>query len=361
MTKRFFIVLGALGAGLVGAACGSPREGFASPAAVTGFSSDGGAVAEPDAGTSCVSATRQAEPVPLAMLVLVDRSGSMAGDKWDAATKAIRAFADRSEVVGMKMGLQFFPPIGTANACTAASYEALAVPIAPLPDNVLPIQQKIAQAVPDGSTPMGPGLAGSIGAMRAFIAKEPMHQGVVILVTDGDPAGCSGDSVGGVAATAAGGVKPVADEPSVRTFAVGMDGASFGSLDQIASAGGGAPKAFNVGAGAAAQQALVDALDEIRAGVLGCEYTLPAPPPSEGVLDLEKVDIEFTAGKNDPPTTIRKVASAAACGATTGGFYYDDPNEPTRVVLCPASCTDVRRGTLEAKVDIVFGCINKPR
>jgi hypothetical protein len=136
-----------------------------------------------------------------------------------------------------------------------------------------------------------------------------------------------------------------------------MEGASFASLDQIAQSGG-ATKSFDVGSGAAAQQALIDALDEIRAGVISCEYTLPIPPASEGVLDLESVELSFTPGKNDDPITIKKVASADACGATTGGYYYDDPKNPSKVVLCPASCTGVRGATLDAKVELVFGCIN---
>ena len=350
----------ALGTALVVAACGSTRDGFAPPAEQPEFTSDAGAT-EPDADSTCVSAQQKAESVPLAMLVLIDRSGSMDGEKWDAATKAVRAFADRSEVVGMKMGLQFFPPIGNQNECDASAYKSLAVPIAPLPDNVLAIQQKVTTIKADGGgTPMVAGLAGSIDAMRDFIEKEPAHQGVIILVTDGEPTGCSGGSVSGVAAAAASGVKPTADLPSIRTFTVGMAGASFGSLDQIAQAGG-SPKSFNVGSGAAAQQALLEALDEVRAGLISCEYRLPLPPAGEGTLDLESVELQYTPGKNDPTTTIKKVADASACGATTGGYFYDDPRDPSRVVLCPASCTTVRGGTLDAKVDLVFGCIKKPK
>ena len=347
----------AIGSALVVAACGSSRDGFTPPPGPPPeFAGSDSGVTEPDADTTCVASQRKAEPVPLAMLVLIDRSGSMVGEKWDAATKAVRAFADRAEVVGMKMGLQFFPPAGTtSDECNPGAYQNLAVPIAALPDNVIPIQQKVTTVKADGGgTPMRSGLEGSIAAMRDFIATEPMHQGVVILVTDGEPNSCG--NVSTVASVASAGVKPIDDSPSVRTFTVGMQGASFASLDQIAQSGGGT-KSFNVGAGAAAQQALLEALDEIRAGVISCEYTLPIPPASEGVLDLESVELSFTPGKNDDPVTIKKVASAETCGATTGGYYYDDPKNPSKVVLCPASCTDVRGATLDAKVEIVFGCI----
>ena len=357
-TRSLSSILVGLGTALVVAACGSSRDGFAPPPGPPpNFDVDAGAT-EPDANAPCTTSQRKAEPVPLAMTVLVDRSGSMSGAKWDSATKAIRAFADRAEVVGMSMGLQFFPPMGTTNtACDANLYRNLAVPIAPLPGNVIPLQQRLSSTQADGGgTPMRVGLEGSIEAMREFLGKEPAHQGVVILVTDGDPTSCG--SVANVASVAASGLNPTTDVPSVRTFAIGMEGASFASLDQIAKAGG-SPKAFNAGGGATAQQALLDALDEIRAGVISCEYTLPLPPPGEGVLDLESVDLQFTPGKNDPVVTIKKVPGAEACGATTGGYYYDDPLTPSRVVLCPASCTQVRGGTLEAQVELVFGCIKQ--
>jgi len=341
------------------AACSSSRDGFVDPPKPpTDFGNNDAGVTEPDADTQCATAERKAESVPLAMLVLIDRSGSMAGEKWDAATKAIRAFADRGEVVGMRMGLQFFPPLNAGDECSPALYENLPVPIAPLPDNVIPIQQKlVATDANGGGTPMRGGLEGAINAMRAFIAKEPMNQGVVILVTDGEPTACG--AVSSVASVAQSGVKPATDVPSVRTFTVGMAGASFASLDQIAQSGGGT-KSFNVGAGATAQQDLLKALDEVRAGVISCEYTLPLPPPNEGVLDLGSVSLRYTPGKNDPEVTIRKVDNADACGATTGGYYYDDPKNPSKVVLCPSSCTTVRGGTLDAKVDLVFGCIKRP-
>ncbi len=68
-------------------------------------------------------------------------------------------------------------------------------------------------------------------------------------------------------------------------------------------------------------------------------------------------DIDFTAGPNDPPVKIRRVDGLAQCGATSGGFYYDDPKNPKRIIMCPSSCEDVRKGTSTAKVDVFLGCI----
>jgi hypothetical protein len=348
-----------LGCAVTTAACSSARDTFDDSAPPDPGLTNGVPEAGADSGIVCLTEQVKAEAVPLAMLVLVDRSGSMLGEKWDAATKAIRAFADRSEVVGMKMGVQFFPPLGAGDQCDGSLYKNLAVPIAPLPDNVIPIQQKLlASQANGGATPMRSGLEGSIGAMRDFLDASPLHEGVVILVTDGDPTSCG--AVSAVVGTATGGAKPPSGVRTVRTFAVGMDGATFGNLNQIAAAGGGFPTAFDVGTGATAQQALVDALEKVRTGALGCEYTLPLPPAEKGVLDLDSVVFEFTPGKNDPKVAMRRVADKAACGATTGGYYYDDPKAPTRVVLCPASCDTVRGGTAEATIELAFGCIQRP-
>lgn len=338
---------------LVGASCSEGRARFEGGSAV-GFvtADDGGA----PAGT-CVADEVAAETVPLAMLVLVDRSGSMLGERWTAATKAIRAFADRGEVAGMPMGLSFFPPLGAGDECARSSYTPLAVPIAELPENALVIQEKLASVTPVGDTPMSGALQGAIDEMRAFLAVAEPHEGVIILVTDGDPSACG--SVGNVAQVASTGAVPTGTEPRVRTFAVGMQGATFANLNQIAQAGG-SPSAFDVGSGTGQQEQLLAALESVRLGAIGCEFVLPLPAPDQGVLDLESVSVVLKPGKNDPEATMRKVANLAACGTTTGGFYYDDPARPSRVVLCPASCEDVRAGGVDASVKLVFGCIQRP-
>lgn len=337
-----------------------------------GISLDGGADADQDTGeltlpdtnppdapgdtVVCVSDTVTAVPVPLAMLVLIDRSGSMAsGSKWESATKAIRGFADRADVVGMKMGLQFFPPTTTGvDTCNASVYKTLAVPMKALPENVLPIASKLdATDANGGATPMRSGLEGSIAALRDFVAADPDHEPAVILVTDGDPTSCGAIST--VASVASNGATPPPGIPRVRTFVVGMDGATFANLDTVAAAGG-TTKAYDVGSGPAASDALAKALDEIRTGAIGCEYAIP-DVGKDRRLDYDSVQVLFTPGKGDPTTTFNKVASVDACGETTGGYYYDDPADPKRIKLCDASCKAVRAGTASAKVEVFLGCI----
>ena len=131
----------------------------------------------------------------------------------------------------------------------------------------------------------------------------------------------------------------------------------------IAQARGGAPKAFNASGAATdagtAKEQLLKPLDAIRSGALGCEYIVPTLEASKGSVDPTSVTIEFSPGKNDPSSNFARVENEAACGATTGGFYYDDPKAPKRIILCPASCEAVRKGTSEAKVDVNLGCIKQ--
>jgi hypothetical protein len=354
-----FLTAAGIGA-LVACSSSDERSGFAPEAPPpANFTGSDGSLPSYDAGdgsSPCVTDTLAAEPVPLAMLLVMDRSGSMAGTKWDQARNAMIGFADTPGAAGSKLGLTVFPP-DNGDQCQPASYTPI-VPISLLPGNGPAIKDALLTRSTTGSTPMAGALQGGADAMKAFLAQNPNEEGVLILVTDGDPGACSGDTVSNVASIASTMAKGT---PRIRTFVVGMQGATFSNLDTIAKAGEGAPTAFNASGGAdggvSPQQQLLDALEKIRSGALGCEYVLPTPEASKGVLDPTAVEIEFTPGKNDPPQRFKRVDSVAQCGATTGGFYYDDPKEPKRIVLCPASCEAVKGGTDDAKVDVFLGCI----
>jgi len=323
---------------------------------------DEGLIITPDAsndgglGDGCVSLTAEAEIVPLDMVILLDRSGSMStSDKWGSAVTAIKGFADTPGVFGMGLGLQYFPP-KSGDECLPQTYQVLDVPLALLPGNASPIKISLLNTSPTGQTPMRSALEGVIGYMKSYVTQNPTHEGVVILVTDGDPGGCTSNTVSTVAQVAMDGATV---DPKVRTFVVGMTGATFASLDTIAAAGG-TTKSFNVGSGTGSSQALIAALDKIRASALACEYILPVPKPSEGQLDTESVEVVFTPGLNDPPVSIQKVTDPSLCGDISGGFYYDDPSAPTRIVLCPASCDLIKGGSQSATVKVVLGCIQPP-
>jgi hypothetical protein len=81
---------------------------------------------------------------------------------------------------------------------------------------------------------------------------------------------------------------------------------------------------------------------------------LDIPPPDGGMLDPGKVNVKYTPGGGNPSSILNVPGGAAACTAQ-GGWYYDDPQNPTQIVLCPATCTVVQADP-EAKIDVLFGC-----
>jgi len=86
---------------------------------------------------------------------------------------------------------------------------------------------------------------------------------------------------------------------------------------------------------------------------VACELLTPQNSDA-GVIDWTKVEVQYTPGGTGTPTTYPQVANAAAC--TGNGFYYDNPANPTKVTLCPTSCTTVSNDKA-AKVDLLLGCL----
>jgi hypothetical protein len=92
---------------------------------------------------------------------------------------------------------------------------------------------------------------------------------------------------------------------------------------------------------------------------LACDLNIPDVPMGM-VLDAARVNVVIDGGG----VTQRpgRVANMAACGPS-GGWYYDDPRNPHRIFLCPASCdaaqAAVQAGAMRA-VRVLFGCQTIP-
>jgi hypothetical protein len=54
-----------------------------------------------------------------------------------------------------------------------------------------------------------------------------------------------------------------------------------------------------------------------------------------------------------------KVTNLDECANVGGGWYFDNPEEPTTVSLCPATCGDYESGVV-SNVQALFGCESKP-
>ncbi|MDP9151940.1 MAG: hypothetical protein M3O36_18615 [Myxococcota bacterium] len=259
-------------------------------------------------------------------------------------------------------------PLGACQALTASScaagdscatqdYATPAVPIATLPGVAARISASLSMHHPNGNTPTSPALQGAIAEARAHALANAGHTVVAVLATDGIPDECVPSDVPGIAALASAGASAM---PAVKTFAIGVftpDAIATGTadLDQIAAAGG-THAAFVINTNQNVEQQFASALAAIRGASLPCEYGLPTP--SGGVPDFHKLNVQHTSADGSS-STLPYVESPAACGPTSGGWYYDvDPAEggtPTKILVCPASC-----GTLKldvtGRIDVVLGC-----
>jgi hypothetical protein len=92
-------------------------------------------------------------------------------------------------------------------------------------------------------------------------------------------------------------------------------------------------------------------LNQIRGTQLSCEFQIPTPIGDQA-LDYGLVNVDFTQGGTK--SRIYKVADLAACGAD-GGWYYDDPASPTRIIVCPSDC-QVLESSTQSSVEIQLGC-----
>lgn len=87
---------------------------------------------------------------------------------------------------------------------------------------------------------------------------------------------------------------------------------------------------------------------------IACTYDIP-DPPNGYVFDHQSTEVYFYANPGAPAEVIPQVAHAGACNPLTGGWYLDDPQSPTQILLCPATCTVVEAAT-EGRIEVEFIC-----
>ncbi|WP_437486963.1 vWA domain-containing protein [Sorangium sp. So ce1014] len=331
------------GGGGGGGAFGASSTGGGASLGAGGFGATGAGGF--DEGASCAQTSAAAALMPLDMLVLLDRSGSMLGSKWSGVTSALSTFVNDAASAGMNVGLTYFPRGNNGmNDCDHTAYDQLAVSIGELPLHTPEITGSIRGTSPGGGTPMRPALQGVLSNATAYKDANPSHKVIVVLATDGDPSGCAGNTVASTAEIA----QRALNYNGVQTYVIAVEGSTLANLDQIAAAGGTA-RAFDITADVAAFAAK---MAEIRASALPCELLIPEPPAG-ATLDTSRVAVRFATGSSSA-LEIPRADDEADCGRGPG-WYYDDELLPKKIILCPASCRAVQ-GEVQAKLDVLFGC-----
>ncbi len=332
---------------------------------------DGGAVSDAgftDAG--CASHTEAAEIQPVHLVFLMDRSGSMVGlpgdedlkpVKWDPVLTALKGFFVDPTSSGLTASMIVFPAEGTAPEpdpdagpgpgpfpgggggyqCDVADYSSAGVAATPLPSPDFGAALDL--TTPDGlGTPTQPALAGAIAYAQAQKMAAPDHKLVIVMVTDGVPDGCMGNNI----ATASAEAEAVAAD--IPTYVIGV-GDELDNLNTIAQAGGtDAAILVAIDDPAKTQADLTTAINEIRGKEIACNISLPVPPTGEKV-DPYKVNVSFTPSSGEPQV----LTYDQTC--MTGGWKYDDPNNPKAIELCETTCGAVTADQAK-ELSIILGC-----
>ncbi len=351
----------------------------------------GSTAASTSSGLCSAATTVRAIGSPLDLYVMLDQSGSMSDEvaggitKWVAVTNALQAFVEAPNAEGVGIGIQYFAvapgnlmcpltchtnvdcgdacgecnhpfggEVGTCwnavtpggnDSCAAADYAEPEVEIANLPGNAAAIVASMNAHTPVSGTPTSAALQGAIDHASDWAKTHAGHAVVDVLATDGDPSECDTD-LGDIQTIAASGL------PKIRTFVIGV-GSSTANLNGIANAGG-TNHAYIVDTDADTNAQFLAALEEIQHIVLACSYQVPTPAGG-GTVDPANVNVEFASGDGSPPAVFDQVPNVGDCPSQGGAWYYDNPIKPTKIVLCPATCTGVSADA-KGEIDIVLGC-----
>jgi hypothetical protein len=357
---------GTPGTGAIPGTGGSENGGASSGGSATGggVAVDGGAndsgSLDPDA--ACAAEVFEAEPAPLNLMVMLDRSCSMsepsADPLWDKAAAGMKTFFADPALDGIGVALHYFPAPGTdmVNYCmgdqatpTVAMGKLKKDAAASDAQEQALVQSIDEQTLNFGGTPMFQALYGALGYASVFATQHPDEQIVVVLVTDGVPGeSCDynvNNNIPKIAALAKFGFE---NTPSIRTFSIGLAGSNEQQIATIAQAGGG--QAFFLGGSSNVTQDLFNKLDAIKQNNLGCTFQLPDADPGKNE-DPTKVNVKLidTGGE----TQFVKVSGKAAC--VPDGWYYDDEASPSKISLCPATCEQTKQDP-NAKVQVLLGC-----
>ena len=59
------------------------------------------------------------------------------------------------------------------------------------------------------------------------------------------------------------------------------------------------------------------------------------------------------------PNKLTQVTDASKCAANANAWYYDDNAKPTKIILCPTTCTDLN-AKAGSKIEALVGCAAPP-
>jgi hypothetical protein len=312
-----------------------------------------GGSSNPDA--NCGAITSEATMLPPDILIVQDKSGSMAespdgscmqncgnNSKWTQVTTALNTVIGMTDTT-VNWGLKFFSDNGT---CGAAAAPGVGVKTG----NANAISTLIGRTSPSGNTPTRAAIESGASYLMGLTDPNPKY---LLLATDGlpnCPVGCETMSRPNTMCTMTD--NPTEDQAVATAVAnalaagfptfvvgVGMTGADA-TLNAVAQAGGvpqtgGSTSFYQVTDTAS----LVSVLNTILGKVATCTFSLPANPNANTSRDYIDVFGDGTKIAQDP----------------TNGWDYTDANH-NAIQLHGSTCDAVMNNTI-MKVTITFRCI----
>lgn len=331
-----------------------------------------------DRDGACAVDPVPALPAALDMYLMLDRSGTMGTDcdvgssrtsPWCYSINALAGFfaAPTSNGIGVALG---FTPHGSCtwtnaalteqNCCTfgdccAGLDDKAPDVIADLPGGLSKLIGELNVQIPNGTTsPLEAALRGLNLYME--VSKRSDRQMVGIVMTDGNPNGCSKD-LGTLSSL----LSAHRAKTGQLTFVIGMTGANYVALETLAVAGGASPHNNHCVAGGTTPchyydvgdgnpSAFIDALQQIQRSTVGCHFTMPTT--DAGVVDPDTLAVEWSTPTDTIPTRLTRLAAVDDCG----DGWYADPTNPGQFALCPTTCAVVQ-GKVQVQIDILAGCL----
>jgi hypothetical protein len=323
----------------------------------TGVAPDTVDDAAPETTVDILSCTPETVVVPtpvMSLLLLLDRSASMdESGKWGTLTNAVKAFLADPASDGHEVALNFFPDNDQGKECSVDQYDPPEAAFGMLPGSASGLTAKLDLQQPTGQgNPMWGALKGSLTYAGKHVDQNPEHRVGVLMAADGDPYGCPTE--GGVDVNKIMEISGVANAAwtlaGTRTYTMAIGDSAQSVMNAIAAGGGTAP-AYTV-TGTNPSETL-SVLNEVRDDLAApCERLIPEPPEGK-VFSPAAFGVQLQDGESAPVDLV-PVAAKPECGEASG-WYFDNPEAPLRLHLCPASCALL--DTLEeGQVLAVFGC-----